>query len=904
MEHTDESVDVESRDLHSTKGTDTYDLESNADEDDSYSGSSGDERSETESSETGEDASDNIGAAVHSEVNFDSITSDEIRAMEFATVSEAYEFYYRYGKCKGFAIRKASSRIKELDGNKVTQMKQFVCNRHGLREKKHLTRLDRKVEHRRLSRTNCEARFRVQYRKQKDRYVVTAFVECHNHELTPARFVHLHPVYRKISEADKAQIDGLQTRGIRTCHIMGYMIAQKGGYASVGFTKKDLYNYFDKKMRECIKDGDVVASLNYLNVKSSTDPMLYAEYAVDNSNGRMRSLFWADGSSRSDYFCFGDVLAFDTTYRRNKYNYPLVVFSGCNHHSQTVIFGAALVADETTETYKWVLNCFLECMEGKQPKAVVTDGDGAMREAIKQIFPDATHRLCAWHLNKNAVENVKDNPEFLDGFQKAMYSNFTKDEFEEYWSELIKETEVEQHPWVVKTYENRSLWATGYLRDQFFGRIRTTSQCEAVNAIIKTYVRTKGCIFEFMHNFDQVLRDYRNNELEADFKSKFTVPVLTTQLRVIESDAANTYTAEIFKEVKEQILKAGALIVKHKSDHGDTKIYTLTKFCNDTYERKVVFDGTTLQCSCKLFDSRGVPCSHIFYVMKDEHVDHIPRPLVLSRWTKDAKIEYLNNMECNGDVDSNVVEEARFGAYCSAFTSFCKEAAKKNGVYGQILDDIMKLQKKYCINDDPIIGTQNPAVGDPVAVKSKGAPKKKKKEPKSVRRCGKCNATTHNARTCSEGTQKATEPIVDLQSVSISDAISQMDEKKKRKATCNVDRSVQKKGSRPPIHRGAKATVTTQADTNGCYNQMHFQAQMDVTGTSRHLNAMCGVQPVMPMVPQMFQPMHLQPVYPMYGMSVGQTASSCYGMLQQSVGQSSRSCYSLLQQVEKAATDD
>ncbi|PNX62326.1 hypothetical protein L195_g061092, partial [Trifolium pratense] len=106
--------------------------------------------------------------------------------MEFATVSEAYEFYYRYGKCKGFAIRKASSRIKELDGNKVTQMKQFVCNRHGLREKKHLTRLDRKVEHRRLSRTNCEARFRVQYRKQKDRYVVTAFVECHNHELTPA----------------------------------------------------------------------------------------------------------------------------------------------------------------------------------------------------------------------------------------------------------------------------------------------------------------------------------------------------------------------------------------------------------------------------------------------------------------------------------------------------------------------------------------------------------------------------------------------------------------------------------------------------------------------------------------------------------------------------------------------
>ncbi|XP_045792056.1 protein FAR1-RELATED SEQUENCE 5-like [Trifolium pratense] len=307
MENFDESVDVESRDLHSTNGGDTHDSELNADEEESYSASSGDK-----SSETGDDASDNgnnDGDAIDSELNFDSITSDEIRAMEFATVfSEAYDFYYRYAKCKGFAFRKASSRIREINGNKITQMKQFVCNIPDLREKKHLTRLDRKLEHRHLSRTNSEDGLRVQYEKQKDRYVVTAFEECHNHELTPVRFVNMHPVYRKISEADKARIDGLQTRGIRTYHIMGYMIAQKGGYASVGFSNKDLYNYFEKKMRECIKDGDVVASLNYLNVKLSADPMLYVEYAVNNSDGRMKSLFWTDGSSRSDYFCFGDVI--------------------------------------------------------------------------------------------------------------------------------------------------------------------------------------------------------------------------------------------------------------------------------------------------------------------------------------------------------------------------------------------------------------------------------------------------------------------------------------------------------------------------------------------------------------------------------------------------------------------
>lgn len=80
---------------------------------------------------------------------------------------------------------------------------------------------------------------------------------------------------------------------------------------------------------------------------------------------------------------------------------------GCNHTSQTVIFGVALVSDETTETYKWLLRCFLECMKNKYPKAMVTDGHGAIRESIKQIFSDVIHRLCAWHLNKNAGENVK-----------------------------------------------------------------------------------------------------------------------------------------------------------------------------------------------------------------------------------------------------------------------------------------------------------------------------------------------------------------------------------------------------------------------------------------------------------------------------------------------------------------
>ncbi|KAI5390169.1 hypothetical protein KIW84_075476 [Lathyrus oleraceus] len=186
--------------------------------------------------------------------------------------------------------------------------------------------------------------------------------------------------------------------------------------------------------------------------------------------------------------------------------------------------------------------------------------------------------------------------------------------------------------------------------------------------------------------------------------------MLTTHLHLIESDAAKIDTTEVFKEVKDEIMKAGAMIVKNRFARGDTEIYTLKKYCWDKYEREVVYDGTTRQCSCRIFDSRGLPCSHMFYVMKEEHVDHIPTSLVLLRWTKDAKIEYLN-LNCNILVDSYLIEQSRV--------------------------------------DDPI-GTAKSDVGDSTTAKSKCAPKKEKKsDTKAVRRCSKCNRITHNARTCS-----------------------------------------------------------------------------------------------------------------------------------------------------------
>ena len=84
-----------------------------------------------------------------------------------------------------------------------------------------------------------------------------------------------------------------------------------------------------------------------------------------------------------NYVIFGDVLAFNVNYRKNKYNCHIVVFSGVNHHNNTTMFVIALVTNEIEEIYVWLLEQFLKAMKETHPSSVITDGDLVMRNAIR-----------------------------------------------------------------------------------------------------------------------------------------------------------------------------------------------------------------------------------------------------------------------------------------------------------------------------------------------------------------------------------------------------------------------------------------------------------------------------------------------------------------------------------------
>ncbi|KAK0585868.1 hypothetical protein LWI29_035312 [Acer saccharum] len=567
--------------------------------------------------------------------------------MEFTSEEDARNYYNAYAKQTGFSIRVNSYYRSKKDNLIISR--EFCCSKEGFRRGKRARSTDseddtKKRRARPITREGCKALMTVR-RRDNGKWFVAKLEKNHNHELvTPAmrHFLRSHKQEYDLNNSSSSSFSSSGLLGLSTAPL-NILTEDCNSFRKMGFSVENSVNYIGRGRLSSF-GIDARALLGFFKVMQTNDPAFYYAIQVDEDD-RLSSVFWVETRSRIAYNCFSDVVVFDTTYQVNQYKMPFAPFTGVNHHKQSVLFGCALLADETESTFFWLFTSWLEAMSGQQPGLIITDYDSAITRAVQRVFPLTKHRYCKWHIMSKMPKEMGQvysalPKTFQVEFDKYVNKSETPEEFESAWHLLLDKYNLRGNEWLQSLYIDRKLWVSTYLRETFFAGMHATQKSSSVNSLFDGYVNARTTLQDFAEQYEKALDDRCEKEGRAEFETFYTKPVLKTPLPM-EKQAAEIYTRNLFSLFQDEIFESLVLAVKHSEEKGGTGTYEVARFDE---EHKVYFVALdvceqTATCSCKMFEFEGILCRHVIAVFKATNIFMLPVHYVLKRWTKNAKDE-------------------------------------------------------------------------------------------------------------------------------------------------------------------------------------------------------------------------------------------------------------------------
>ena len=93
----------------------------------------------------------------------------------------------------------------------------------------------------------------------------------------------------------------------------------------------------------------------------------FFKFEVNQSSQLYRIIFLSKTMlNYSNYFL--DIVLVDSTYKRNRFNLPLINVVGINNLGQNILLAFGLLANETLEAYEWFFSHLKNAWKNKNPK--------------------------------------------------------------------------------------------------------------------------------------------------------------------------------------------------------------------------------------------------------------------------------------------------------------------------------------------------------------------------------------------------------------------------------------------------------------------------------------------------------------------------------------------------------
>lgn len=612
--------------------------------------------------------------------------------MEFDSEDAAKTFYNEYAKRVGFTIKVGQHGRSKADG--TVMYREYICGKEGL--KKRLT-------------DSCDAMIRVELKGQ-NKWVVSKFVKEHSHSMVSSGKVHHLRPRKHFSSVGKTMPETYQGVGLVPSGVM--YLSMDGDRASNDNIRgikntppsepihpvrnSTTVNYAVRPpVRKRTLGKDAQNLLEYFKKMQAENPGFFYAIQLDEEN-HMSNAFWSDARSRIAYNNFGDAVTLDTTYRINQFRVPFVPFTGVNHHGQMILFGCALLLDDSEASFMWLFKTFLTAMNDRHPVSIITDQDRAIQTAVSQVFPQTRHCISKWHVLREGQERLVHVCHTHPNFQGELYNciNLTEtiEEFESSWNAILDKYELRRNDWLQSLYNARAQWVPAYFRDSFFAAISPNKGFDG--SFFDGYVNQQTTLPLFFRQYERALESWFEKEIEADFETICTTPVLRTP-SPMEKQAANLYTRKIFSLFQDELVETFVYTANRIEGDEVNSTFRVAKFEDDQKAYVVTLNHQELRanCSCQMFEYSGILCRHILTVFTVTNVLTLPPHYILKRWTRNAK-NGAGSDERAGESQGQESLTSRYSSLCREAIRYAEEGAVAVETYHAALSALKEGGKK------------------------------------------------------------------------------------------------------------------------------------------------------------------------------------------------------------------
>ncbi|CAB4442956.1 unnamed protein product [Rhizophagus irregularis] len=325
---------------------------------------------------------------------------------------------------------------------------------------------------------------------------ITSMCDEHNHPLLDD-IQNVAPKFHRLNSEMLEEVEFLVNIG---CGAGPIICGLQKRFPDAIIHPKNVYNAINifRRNKRMIKT-DAAETYEKLMRLQREEHGWFVEAKLEGEDNHLTGLFWMRPSQIDLWRRFHDVAINDNTAQTNRYRMYLSLTIIVDNNMRSRIAATAIVADETKETYQWILECLLRAT-GIAPRVLFTDADAGMIAAVHETLPSTKHNYCIWHIRKNIEKNLK-------GKLCSKYSNFVKEwnkcrnsfsetEFKNRWRDLLT-----NYP-EAKSYLERTLgvdvtsWALCYTHRSFNGGTQSTQRAESYNSLIKRSLKVTTTLYE------------------------------------------------------------------------------------------------------------------------------------------------------------------------------------------------------------------------------------------------------------------------------------------------------------------------------------------------------------------------------------------------------------------------